>query len=89
MMTNFRVKMVYFEVRLSVPLLEGESAKLTSPIVQLSKQDASSRRHTLVALGRTRNYLWARLAYRLLGDTHQLLLGQLSPALSGQPRQRI
>ena len=31
------VKMVYFKVRLSVPLLEGERAKLTSPIVQLSK----------------------------------------------------
>ncbi|HLJ13862.1 MAG TPA: hypothetical protein VKV15_05150 [Bryobacteraceae bacterium] len=85
MMANLRVKMVYFKVRLSIPLLEGERAKLTSPIVQLSKQDASSRRYTLVALGRTGNYPWARLAYRALGDTQQLLLGQLSSVLSGQP----
>ena len=84
-MANFWVEMVYFKVRLPVPLLEGEGAKLTSPIVQLSKQDSGSRRYTLVALCRAGNYPGARLAYRLLGDTQQLLPGQLSPALSGQP----
>ena len=84
-MANFRVEMVCFKARLPVPLLEGERAKLTFPIVQLPKQDADSRRYTLVALGRARNYSGARLAYRLLGDTQQLLSGQLSPALSGQP----
>ncbi len=84
-MANFRIQMVYFKIRLSVPLLKRKRAKLTSSIVQLSKQDASSRRYTPVALGWMGNYPWARLAYRLLRDTQQLLLGQLSPAFSGQP----
>ena len=37
------VEMMYFEIRLAVPLFESERTELTSPVVEFSEQNANSR----------------------------------------------
>ena len=51
-MADLWVNMVYFKVGFAVPFFESERTKLTFPIMQFSKQNANSRRHTFPALDR-------------------------------------
>ena len=87
-MADFWVKMMDLKVRVAVPFLERERAKLTPPFMRFSKQNANSGGCTLVALSNTWKYSWSRLAWRLISNAQQLFLAQLSRALPGQPRKR-
>jgi hypothetical protein len=57
--------------------------------MQFTEQNANTRRHILVSLGWTREYLWSELAWRPLSNAQQLLTGQPSRTLSRQARQCI
>src|SRR5580704_3367828 len=76
--TDLWIKMVNFKVRLTVALLKGKGTELTLPLMQFSKQDPDSGRHTLMALDRPQEHAWARLACRCLRHANQLFFGQLS-----------
>ncbi len=82
-MADIGVKMVYFKVRFPVLFFESERTKLTLSVMHFAKQNPDSRRYTLVAFDYSRTYPRTWLAYRLLGNSQQLFLGQVSGALSG------
>ena len=85
-MADFWVKMMDLKVRVAIAFFESERAKLTPPFMHFSKQNANSGGCTLVVLSNTWMYSWSRLAWQLISNGQQLFLGQLSRALSGQPR---
>jgi hypothetical protein len=57
-MSDVGVKVVHLKIRLTVRFLEGEGAELTPPIMQLAKENANSRRYSLVTFCGARTYLW-------------------------------
>ena len=70
MVTDLWIKMVYFKIGFAVSLLKSEGAKLTFPVMQLSKQDPDSGGNSLVALDRAQKYAWSRLPRGYLRHAH-------------------